>query len=221
MIFIPSPPLFTENTFGENYYNIPLYAGLAIAVLGQTIRALTIGLKYIVRGGKNKKVYAENLVTDGIFRHCRNPLYVGNILMLLGVGVISNSLIFLVLVVPLFCFIYQAIVRAEENFLSNKFGKPYEDYAKDVNRWVPKLKGLFNTIKSMEFNWRRYVVNEYNTVYLLALSTLIVIYAFHPLLNKISWSEKGKHFGIAFLIISSVYLFVRYLKKSRMLVPKT
>lgn len=221
MIFIPSPPLFMEETFGENYYHIPLYAGIAVAFLGQTIRAFTIGLKYIVRGGKNKKVYAEDLVTDGIFHHCRNPLYVGNILMLFGVGIISNSLLFLVIVVPLFCFIYQAIVLAEEAFLAKKFGGPYQQYTKEVDRWTPKVRGLFNTINHMEFNWKRYIVNEYNTIYLLALSIIIVVYTFHPPLRMIPWSEKGLQFAIAFLTISIAYLFARYLKKSGRLVPKT
>jgi protein-S-isoprenylcysteine O-methyltransferase Ste14 len=90
VIFIPSPPVFTEKVFGPTYYWIPVIAGIAIALFGQLIRAVTIGLKYMVRGGKNKEVYAEDLVTEGIFNHCRNPLYVGNILMLMGAGLISN-----------------------------------------------------------------------------------------------------------------------------------
>src|SRR5436190_6779835 len=84
-IFIPSPPVFSERVFGPDYYAIPMMLGIPIALLGQLIRALTIGLKYITRGGKDKKVYADDLVTEGVFHHCRNPLYVGNILMLLGV----------------------------------------------------------------------------------------------------------------------------------------
>ena len=79
---------------------------------------VTIGLAYIIRGGKNKKVYAEDLVTTGIFAHCRNPLYVGNILMLAGVGILSNSLLYVVIMIPFFLFVYQAIVLAEENFLT-------------------------------------------------------------------------------------------------------
>src|SRR5688572_9921162 len=94
-IFIPSPELFTRETFGENYHLVPAVLGISIAIFGQVVRAATIGLKYIKRGGLDKKVYAENLVTDGIFNHCRNPLYVGNILMLSGVGILSNSLFFI------------------------------------------------------------------------------------------------------------------------------
>jgi protein-S-isoprenylcysteine O-methyltransferase Ste14 len=217
-IFIPSPPLFSPETFGDNYYMIPLVLGLFIAFSGQLIRALTIALKYIVRGGKDKKVYANDLVTEGIFNHCRNPLYVGNILMLLGVGLLSNSLYFIVFVVPVFCFIYQAIVLAEENYLRGKFGPQYDVYASQVNRWIPRLQGLGTTLNSMTFNWKRYVSNEYNTVYLLCLSIYLVLVTHHPELVKMTRDEKIRLSITVIGVLSAIYLFVRYLKKSKKLV---
>src|SRR3546814_5065932 len=57
------------------------------------------------------------------FAHCRNPLYVGNILMLVGVGILVNSLIYLLIFIPLFLFIYQAIVLAEERSEERRVGK--------------------------------------------------------------------------------------------------
>src|SRR5690606_15443614 len=100
-LFIPSPELFNEEVFGESYYWWPIVMGLLITVSGQLIRGASIGLAYIVRGGKNKKVYADSLVTEGIFNHCRNPLYVGNVLMLVGGGILSNSLIYVCVFIPL------------------------------------------------------------------------------------------------------------------------
>ncbi len=220
LIFIPSPPVFNEQMFGPNYYSIPLTLGLMVAISGQLIRAITIGLKYIVRGGKNKKVYAEDLVTVGFFNHCRNPLYVGNILMLTGVGILSNSLYFLLIVVPLFCFIYQAIVLAEENYLRGKFGPQYENYFHEVNRWIPSFKGIKATMASMEFNWRRYIAREYNTIYLLLLSMIIILMTHHPQLIKLATTEKLEVFLVSFLILSVIYLVVRYLKKSNKLKPR-
>lgn len=141
-----------EKHLTMNFYVYPMIFGLSIAIFGQLIRACTIGLRYIVRGGRNKKVYATGLVTDGLFHDCRNPLYIGNILMLLGVAFLSNSLVFILIAVPFFGFIYQAIVLAEENYLKTKFGKAYEAYCKNVNRWIPKLKGVRETFGSMKFN---------------------------------------------------------------------
>lgn len=217
IIFLPSPEIFTAERFGKNFYLIPMIIGIAVSFTGQGIRAATIGLKYIKRGGKDKKVYATDLVTDGLFHHCRNPLYVGNILMLAGVAILSNSLIFVLIALPFFCFIYQAIVRAEENFLSNKFGPGFATYCRDVNRWVPKLKGLANTFRSMKFNWQRCVVNEYNTVYLLLLSIYIVLLTHHPDLASLDGNEKISISLIVFFTLSFVYLFIRFLKKSKRL----
>jgi protein-S-isoprenylcysteine O-methyltransferase Ste14 len=217
-IFIPSPELFTSYNFGSNYYLIPFLTGLIVAVSGQVARAATIGLKYIVRGGKDKKVYAEGLVVEGMFRHCRNPLYVGNVLMLAGVGIMSNSLYFILIGIPFFIFLYQAIIRAEENFLANKFGAQYTQYCATVNRWIPNLKGLDETFGSMDFNWNRYIIKEYNTVYLLILSIYIITVTHHPKMVAMNYDKKILVSAIFFVVLSLIYLYVRYLKKSRKLV---
>jgi protein-S-isoprenylcysteine O-methyltransferase Ste14 len=217
-IFIPSPELFTSDVFGPHYYSIPMIIGLLVAGGGQVIRAATIGLKYIVRGGKDKKVYADGLVVEGMFRHCRNPLYVGNVMMLAGVGIMSNSLYFILIGIPFFIFLYQAIIRAEENYLSHKFGGEYTAYCSTVNRWIPNLKGISQTFDSMQFNWSRYVIKEYNTVYLLLLSIYIILITHHP--KIVAWQDNDKITisAIFFVTLSLIYLFVRYLKKSHKLV---
>ena len=102
LLFLPSPDLFREKQFGQTYYLWPLILGLITTFSGQLLRGITIGLAYIMRGGREGKVYAEDLITTGMFRHSRNPLYVGNILMLLGVGILDNSLIYVLLVMPVF-----------------------------------------------------------------------------------------------------------------------
>ena len=94
--------------------------GIIVALSGQILRVLTIGLAYIKRGGKKKQVYAEKLVQNGIFAHCRNPLYLGNLLILIGVGIAANSLPFVLFGIPFFLFAYLAIIHAEENYLGKK-----------------------------------------------------------------------------------------------------
>src|SRR5437870_545724 len=86
LLFWKNPPVFANET-------VALAVGLALAITGQLLRAVTIGLVYIRRGGKNRQVYANDLVTEGMFAHCRNPLYVGNFLIIAGLGFISNSAI--------------------------------------------------------------------------------------------------------------------------------
>ncbi len=214
LLFIPSPPLFSPEQFGPTYYYWPISIGLFITILGQLIRGITIGLAYIVRGGKDGKVYAEELVTTGIFNHCRNPLYVGNILMLLGVGILSNSLVYTVIVMPAFIFIYQAIVLAEENFLRKKFGESFNQYCKKVNRWIPSIRNLSSTFSSMEFKWKRWILKEYNTQFVwLGGITLILLLRYPELTN---YNEDRRNL-LLFIIVPALvvmYLFVRWLKKS-------
>lgn len=223
-LFIPSWPLFSPKQFGSCYYIWPIAIGLFITCLGQLIRGLTIGLAYIVRGGKEGKPYAEGLVTEGIFNHCRNPLYVGNILMLLGVGVLANSLVYVAIVIPVFLFIYQAIVLAEENFLRGKFGPGFDEYCKKVNRWFPILKGIGKTFASMQFNWKRWILKEHTTQFIWLIGiTLILFFNYAQFVGE----EPGDIFeavGMAYeklavlvtilVILTAMYLRIRYLKKT-------
>ncbi len=208
LLFLPSPELFTENVFHAEYKTWPLVIGLFVTILGQAIRGATIGLAYIVRGGKDKKVYAEHLVSTGIFSHCRNPLYVGNILMLLGVGILANSLIYVAIIMPLFLFIYQAIVLAEEHFLRGKFGADFDAYCTKVNRWIPSLKGIGATFSSMEFNWKRWVLKEYTTQFIWLAGIVLLIIRLYQIADVITNSI----YSIVILAIG--YAIVRYLKKS-------
>jgi protein-S-isoprenylcysteine O-methyltransferase Ste14 len=213
-LFIPSSPIFSPGVFGGSYYLWPIIIGLIITVTGQLIRGVTIGLAYIIRGGKDGKVYAEDLVTEGIFNHCRNPLYVGNVLMLAGVGVLSNSLLYLLVFIPFFFFVYQAIVLAEENFLRSKFGEKFHLYCKKVNRWLPTLAGIGKTFSGMHFKWKRWILKEYNTQYVwLSGITLILLFKY-PELTNYNTSLRNTLLAIILPVLLLLYLFVRYLKKS-------
>ena len=213
-LFIPSWSLFSKEKLGEYYYVWPIIIGLVITIAGQLIRGLTIGLAYIVRGGKEGKPYAEGLVTEGIFNHCRNPLYVGNILMLLGVGILANSLIYVFIVIPIFLFVYQAIVLAEEDFLRGKFGAGFDAYCKKVNRWFPDLVGIGKTLGSMHFNWRRWILKEHTTQFIWLAGILLILFLKYPELT--SHNEQLRNtvliISLSFLVI--IYGLVRYLKKT-------
>ncbi|MFT3947729.1 MAG: isoprenylcysteine carboxylmethyltransferase family protein [Agriterribacter sp.] len=214
LLFLPSPPLFGKAAFGPDYYIWPLALGLLVTVTGQLIRGLTIGLAYIIRGGKDGKVHADQLVTQGIFNHCRNPLYVGNILMLAGVGILANSLLYMAVIIPLFLFIYQAIVVAEENFLLRKFGESFERYCRKVNRWIPSLKGISTTFSSMEFKWKRWLIKEYNTQFVWLTGITLIILFKYPELTQYNQEKRNVLLAIIIPLLLLYYLTIRYLKKS-------
>lgn len=212
-LFIPFTQVFDRPSTA-------MLIGFIIAFIGQATRVATIGLVYIIRGGKNRRVYAEDLVTTGLFSHCRNPLYVGNILMLAGLGIASNSLLFMAVIIPAFLFIYQAIVRAEEDFLSNKFGPGFDEYCKDVNRWIPKLSGLGMTMNSMKFRWNKVIRNEYGTTFIWLLGGWgVVTMHFFRNPEQYGWEENKTWLFIALGLIVAFYLVARYLKKSNIVKP--
>jgi protein-S-isoprenylcysteine O-methyltransferase Ste14 len=212
ILFIPSPEVFFNPVAA-------MLIGFGITLLGQLIRVITIGLVYIIRGGKNRTVYADTLVTTGIFSHCRNPLYVGNILILAGLGVASNSIVFIAIATPLFLFFYQAIVRAEENFLQNKFGQQFTDYCSKVNRWIPNLAGIGKTIASMEFKWKRVLIREYNATYIwMTGAVLIVMKHFYVHDSRFNFQKNITVFIIMLVGLLLLYFIARYLKKSKLIV---
>lgn len=213
-LFIPSWPIVSKEQLGENYLWWPIIIGLIVTVTGQLIRGLTIGLAYIVRGGKEGKPYAEGLVTDGIFNHCRNPLYVGNVLMLLGVGILANSLLYVAVVIPVFLFIYQAIVLAEEDFLRKKFGSGFDEYCKKVNRWFPNFSGLGKTMSSMEFKWKRWILKEHTTQYIWLAGIILILLLRYP---ELTGNEETKRNTTGIILLSALtllYILIRVLKKT-------
>lgn len=156
LALLPAPAVFAN----------PLVAaaiGLGIAALGEAVRVTTIGLQYIVRGGKDRRVYAKDLVTGGIYSHTRNPMYVGNVLILVGLAVAANTWLAVALLIPLYLFVTVAIVAAEERYLRGRFGADFDAYCRDVPRWLPHLTGIGETLDQHEFNWRRVVLKEYGT----------------------------------------------------------
>jgi steroid 5-alpha reductase family enzyme len=127
------------------------------------LRITVIGYRYIVRGGKNRKVHAEDLVTEGIFGLARNPLYVGNILVLFGIFIIWNAPLLYLIGVPFTLLGYKGIVAAEEAFLRGKFGAAYDEYCRTTNRWIPDFRKAPEALRGIPFNWRRVLLREYGS----------------------------------------------------------
>jgi len=129
--------------------------GFLIAAAGQALRITVIGFAYIQRGGANKQLSAPKLVCEGFYAHCRNPMYVGDFLLFLGLAVIYNSPLVYCVALPIVATVLVAMVSAEETFLRGRFGAEYEAYCRRVNRFIPRLRGLRDTTRDMRFDWRR------------------------------------------------------------------
>lgn len=79
---------------------------------------------------------ADHLVMTGPFAFSRNPIYLGNVLLLTGLGLLfGNAWLFLA---ALLCAIgeQKLAIEREEAHLELKFGKSWRDYRKRVRRWI-------------------------------------------------------------------------------------
>ena len=79
---------------------------------------------------------ATALVTSGLYRFTRNPMYLGMVLCLLGVAVFLGALSTLIPVVAYAWIIDRQFIRKEELFLQEIFGDEYLAYMKRVRRWI-------------------------------------------------------------------------------------
>jgi protein-S-isoprenylcysteine O-methyltransferase Ste14 len=180
------------------------FIGLFLVIAGIVIRSLTIGLEYIKRGGLKRKIYAEKLVTGGIYGICRNPMYLGNLFILAGFGIYANSALFTFIIFPTYIFIYWAIIKAEENFLTEKFGDKFIHYKNRVHPLIPDLSKFGSLFENRKFKWRKVLFKEYNSffLYIFGLSALALY------LNRMSLM----YFTIFIIISLSVYFFIKVIK---------
>ncbi|EHK56648.1 methyltransferase family protein [Allomesorhizobium alhagi] len=79
---------------------------------------------------------SEHLVTTGAFSFTRNPIYLGNTLLMIGVGLITGIVWFLPLAIAAAFATQKLAIEREERHLEARFGKRYRDYAKRVRRWI-------------------------------------------------------------------------------------
>jgi protein-S-isoprenylcysteine O-methyltransferase Ste14 len=79
---------------------------------------------------------ATSLQTNGIYSYSRNPMYVGLLLIYLGLSLQFGNWWTLILTPFLVAFITYRVIRPEEKYLTRAFGDAYTNYQKKVRRWI-------------------------------------------------------------------------------------
>ena len=115
--------------------DLRLWLGLPVVLAGMAI--MGAGQRALLRHGTNINPLRPTtaLVTDGIFRRTRNPLYVGVSVALCGVAVIFSLDWMLILILPACFILHFAVVLREERYLEQKFGDAYRRYQARVPRY--------------------------------------------------------------------------------------
>ena len=125
LIFVPDAALFALRLIG-----------IAVVILGML---MIFGAARLFRGAGTPVAPTEPtsaLVTDGIYRWTRNPMYLALSSMLLGIALATGSLWFFIgLAVAIFA-VTKLAIEKEEIYLADKFGASYLDYKAHVRRWI-------------------------------------------------------------------------------------
>lgn len=117
-----------------------LLGGMAVAFLGELIRIWSVA--YAGGATRTLEPGVGRLITGGPFSYVRNPLYVGNFLLSLGICLAAwpwmpwMALVF----IAAFALQYGFIVAVEEDTIRQSLGEEYERYSRAVPRWLPRLR---------------------------------------------------------------------------------
>jgi protein-S-isoprenylcysteine O-methyltransferase Ste14 len=138
--------------------------GYVMMLGGVGIRFSVIGYrKSGTSGRRGREIESAELITDGLYAHVRNPLYLGNLVIALGVMVIFLNPWLIVI----FCGLvlhYYLIIRAEEGYLERKFGETYLSYKRSTPRLIPAIWRGKRRFPDRKFDWNEVVKREKDVI---------------------------------------------------------
>lgn len=148
---IPWPPILYLTAIGSAYFIGTTWGALwysnnsstLIMLIGATLAACGLVLdiySLLTLRNNNTTVMANkaasNLVTTGPFSFSRNPIYLGNTIITVGLALAFHSFWFLLLGLLAAFITNEMVIKREEQHLLNVFGEKWEAYRKKVRRWL-------------------------------------------------------------------------------------
>ncbi len=145
---------------------------LIVSFFGLGIRIFTVGYKPKRTSGRNtKRQVAETLNTTGVYSVVRNPLYLGNFFMGLGVALFAHLWWLMLIYILVFWLYYERIIFAEEAYLRDRFGNKYLEWARITPAIIPNIR-LYKK-PDLEFSVKNVLKREYNGFF----AVIIVLFA--------------------------------------------
>jgi protein-S-isoprenylcysteine O-methyltransferase Ste14 len=152
-----------------------ILGGLLVVLLGESIRLWGVA----IAGSETRTtgpVGGTFLITKGPFAYVRNPLYLGNILLYFGAGIMANTPLLAVVAFGYFFLQYSLIVSLEEEYLRKTFTKEYADYCRAVPRFFPAFRRYGGGgHEQPEIDWRRGLLSERRTLQAIGFLTLVIV----------------------------------------------
>lgn len=148
--------------------------GLVMLLAGEAIRIVSVGYAGLETRA-TVDVGAPRLVTAGPYGHVRNPLYVGNILMYTGIGVMGGVWWLPVLGLVWFGFQYYMIVEREQKFLRGAFGAEYQRFCENVPSFIPRMTPWRGGRNDVTMDLAMALRSERRSFQSLSISAILVI----------------------------------------------
>lgn len=173
--YTPIPFLILMVIFAEPTLT-SLLLGAAVIASGEFMRLWGVA----IAGSETRTtgpVGGTFLITTGPFAFVRNPLYLGNMLIYLGVGIMSAALFPWLTIVALAYFYvqYSLIVSLEEEYLTSTFGEEFQRYRSAVPRFLPRFVSYTpGDNPQPELNWKRGLRSERRTLQAIAVLSVIL-----------------------------------------------
>lgn len=118
------------------------WLGVPFVAAGGILALVCFGV-FIARGRGTPFVAdpSQEFVATGPYKYVRNPIYIGQVVVLVGLGLYLRSVSILIFAVLWFVLLHLFVVCLEEPNLRKKFGAAYEGYCQAVRRWIPSGVG--------------------------------------------------------------------------------
>jgi len=146
---------------------------LSISAIGLIVRSYTVGHTPAGTSGRNtKRQVADSLNQTGAYSVVRNPLYLGNFIMGLGVSLFAHLWWLVMIYVLVWWIYYERIIFAEEAFLRRKYGAEYLRWAEVTPILIPSFKSYKKS--DLKFSLRNVLKREYNGFF----AVIVILFVF-------------------------------------------
>jgi protein-S-isoprenylcysteine O-methyltransferase Ste14 len=125
--------------------------GLCLVLSGMGIRAWAAG--FAGRHTRSATVEGSKLATGGPYAHVRNPIYLGSVMLGVGMVLLIGDRRLFVPCALTFLGLYSGLIPAEEEFLGRQFPDEYRAYCRHVPRLLPRLTAWAGAVKA-PFDWQ-------------------------------------------------------------------
>lgn len=142
---IPWPPIFLVGAFIAGFLleaaigshiGLPQGLGWFIVVLAILLDGWAMITMFGARTNVLPNRGADKLVTHGPFAWTRNPIYLGNTLLLIGIGIAFSSVLVMLMAVWMVYALHHFAILREEAHMKARFGSAYEVYMAETPRWI-------------------------------------------------------------------------------------